>query len=795
MNERPKDKDRQLIFFAYASRAPGQADDNAEAIKRGVLDYNAHQGHYVARTWEEYRQTAKISAELLQEINQCEAFACDLTTLNHNVLFELGYALAKGKKILVLLNEKMEGATQAYRDFILKDIRYTPFRNAQDIQIALQQRRFESSLLDQIAKVDVSTPPDMDVLYLHDSYASQPSLELAEFLAARKDRFRLTVDDDVVRQYQTQRWYVGMIFRHRIVLIHFVGEKYESARFENAKRAFYAGLAIGFGRHVLLVAPAKFPAPLDYAEIMITYESSTSLLGSVETWFDQVLPSDDTAPPTPLPDQALDLIKLGIGSDIAEGEERALMDYFVPTAAYYAAIKQQKVIIVGGKGTGKTALYYKLSSDFIKDPSFFLVRLRPEAEDLVEEARLGAKYKEESSRKTFFSAVWRLVIYSQLLNEVHERISMRPSQVEPTTAEKAVVLFCAMHAERLKLNFYNVIRNLILAHPAVELDDPKILEKLHQEYANPLVKTLKDYFAKTSTKYLKVVIVADNLDKNWESSPSLKDQAEMMLSLLEIENRIKSELFGKSGASIEVHEIVFLRKDIFDYISLISREPDKLHTLKHEINWDDYPQLLRTLIENRFRVILSLTTDEDVQGIWNRYFDHIGNRHPFDAIVSLVICRPRDIIYFVNSMFEGAVNNLRSKAGVSELRYALTNYHHYLDKLLIAETKAYHPRIEEIVDFINERAPMGPLEYSTLMRKLRQLGYSTPDGHSLVERLIERGHAIARDSFRDQILADKKELAQALVQRKWFFLRNKVRLISSRVLRQMELDKICNQSA
>ena len=792
MNERAKEQ--KLIFFAYASRLSGQADDNADAIKRGVLEYNAHQSHYIAKTWEEYRRTAKISAELLQEIDQCEAFACDLTALNHNVLFELGYALAKGKKILILLNEKMQGAKQAYRDFILKDIRYTSFGNAQDVQIALQQRRFDSNLLDQIAKVDASTPPDLDVLYLHDSYASQPSLELAEFLAAQKGRFRLTVDDDVVQQYQTQRWYIGMIFRHRIALIHFVGDKYESARFENAKRAFYAGLAIGFGRKVLLVAPAKFPAPLDYAGIMVTYETSAALLDSVRIWLDQGLALDEAALPASSHDQGLDLIKLGIGSDIAEGEERALMGYFVPTAAYLAARKQQTVIITGGKGTGKTALYYKISADYTEDASVFLVRLRPEAEDLVEEVRMGAKYKEESSRKTFFSAVWRLVIYSQLLNVVHERISVRPANVGLTSAERDVEEFSARHAERMQLNFYNALRSLMHAHPAHEIDDPRILEELHKEYANPLARTLKAYFASTRTKYLRIVIVADNLDKNWEISSGLRDQAEMMLSLLEVESRIKTELFGKSGASIEVHEIVFLRKDIFDYISQVSREPDKLHTLKHEINWSEYPQLLRTLVENRFKVILNLTRGEDIEGIWKRYFECASNRHPFDAIVSLVLCRPRDVIYFVNSMFEGAVNSLRSKAGHNELRYALGNYGGYLDKVLVAEVKAYHPRIEEVVEFINNQSATGSFEHAAMAGKLRQIGYSTPDGHALIGLLIERKHMAARDLFSGETLTGEKAVTKALSRRKWFFIRNRVILTSSQVLRQRDLEVLCSQT-
>ena len=89
---------KKTIFFAYAS---GHFE-NIDAIKRGVIEYNGHQKSYHVRLWEDLSiDGVKISQRIFDAIDECELFACDLTYLNHNVLFELGYAIARKKSLLI----------------------------------------------------------------------------------------------------------------------------------------------------------------------------------------------------------------------------------------------------------------------------------------------------------------------------------------------------------------------------------------------------------------------------------------------------------------------------------------------------------------------------------------------------------------------------------------------------------------------------------------------------------------------------------------------------------------------
>jgi nucleoside 2-deoxyribosyltransferase len=124
--------EKQTIFFAYEGGHP----ENADAIKFGIKEFNQHQSKLLAKTWEEMEVSGKIINKCItDEIDNCTIFACDLTYLNHNVLFELGYAIGKNKNLLIMLNDTIDGAKARYNNFnILKNVGYETFNNYKNVQ-------------------------------------------------------------------------------------------------------------------------------------------------------------------------------------------------------------------------------------------------------------------------------------------------------------------------------------------------------------------------------------------------------------------------------------------------------------------------------------------------------------------------------------------------------------------------------------------------------------------------------------------------------------------------------------
>jgi len=188
MNKKSHLKNREnIIFFAYQGQLKEESDNNVDSIRKAIEEYNKYQGHYLAKSWEEYRTTTAISKDVLNAIDQCEVLVADLTYFNHNVLFEMGYAIAKDKKILILLNKqnKLENnlgtSEKVYSSFALRDIRYSHFTNYKHIQEALQKNLFEGDLLNRLINVKNIAPKSNDIFYVLSKGSStevKPSIQV-----------------------------------------------------------------------------------------------------------------------------------------------------------------------------------------------------------------------------------------------------------------------------------------------------------------------------------------------------------------------------------------------------------------------------------------------------------------------------------------------------------------------------------------------------------------------------------------------------------------------------------------
>ncbi len=86
-------------FFAF----PSQHEHLVETIESSIAQINSTIGDVVVlRSWRSLAVGGRvIIREICEAIDECELFLCDLTHLNHNVLFELGYAVAKDKRIWI----------------------------------------------------------------------------------------------------------------------------------------------------------------------------------------------------------------------------------------------------------------------------------------------------------------------------------------------------------------------------------------------------------------------------------------------------------------------------------------------------------------------------------------------------------------------------------------------------------------------------------------------------------------------------------------------------------------------
>lgn len=126
------------IFFAYES---GHIE-NIEAIRTAISEYNSYTKQSYAVSWEDLNVNGGIiNKTVLDKIEKCSFFACDLTFISHNVIFELGYAIGKRKNLLVFLNDSVSGKVEEYRSIkIFDNLGFTKFSSSRQIHKELQSK-------------------------------------------------------------------------------------------------------------------------------------------------------------------------------------------------------------------------------------------------------------------------------------------------------------------------------------------------------------------------------------------------------------------------------------------------------------------------------------------------------------------------------------------------------------------------------------------------------------------------------------------------------------------------------
>ena len=117
-------------FFAYPSTTPTLK----EPIHEAVPELN-EKGQVHIRTWEQCNIGGKFVIDTIcNAIDEAELFLADLTGLNANVMFELGYAIAGGKRIWLILDDTYTKEKDMFEQLkILTTVGYVSCCNSQNI--------------------------------------------------------------------------------------------------------------------------------------------------------------------------------------------------------------------------------------------------------------------------------------------------------------------------------------------------------------------------------------------------------------------------------------------------------------------------------------------------------------------------------------------------------------------------------------------------------------------------------------------------------------------------------------
>ncbi len=160
---------------------------------------------------------------------------------------------------------------------------------------------------------------------------------------------------------------------------------------------------------------------------------------------------------------------------------------------------------------------------------------------------------------------------------------------------------------------------------------------------------------------------------------------------------------------------IFLRSDIYVYLRSEAREPDKLPL--SSVSWQDGETLLR-VVSTRFDYARSSSGSSSMAPLtWETLFcEEISGLSPSEFIVSNVLPRPRDVIYFCNSALARAVDRDHPRIEEADLQSAMQSYSQYAYEALLVENGV---TVAELADalfaFLGARAVLSRREVVELL--------------------------------------------------------------------------------
>ncbi|HHX24415.1 MAG TPA: hypothetical protein GX723_10515 [Thermoanaerobacterales bacterium] len=714
-------------FFVF----PSEPADRKKIIEKAIELVNSAEKEFNFKLtdWTKMEKySSRIISNILESISKSEILIADISGLNPNVLFEVGYAFGMGKKIILF----SQGFSKVERENDMADLEIISGLNIDTYENEKQLANKILAIIPEITKREAEIcmygyNPKTDKCIPNRGFFLKGVTNHQIGIEALNTFKRLypncTVDDWKEDVSQTIMFYIREVKSASGIAALFVDKSWDDSRKINARFSFVCGMAIGMKREVLMIGLPGFKSPFDYKEILVSAKTeegvsqaiidrfkfcsekptigqlSPNLLQNEEKNINENLISEKEATKNTsrdknnitIEDKEIILIDVNIGNSIAENEEKELSDYFIKTGQYHQALKVKQALIVGSKGSGKTATFYQIRDTLKEDNAKNLIcEIKPS--DYKMERFLGSlKLLAQGSGLVghVLENIWKMIVYCSLLDTISKEIESRPLYYEQSSEEKKLMEFVSIHEELVRSPFEQKFEKAYNWLHEVSLNADKFSEKIHIEF----LSSAKSVLSPILNKRNKIVILLDNLDKAWEANSNLILQAQLIFNLLGIHRRLRID-FEIEDISV----LIFLRRNIYEYIfTNVARERDKLNVETIELTWDDKDVLLLVLYE-RFK-IASEYWGKEVDDVWNTFFKWDNDEIQLkDWLYNVVLPRPRDLIRLIQKAIEIAISHRHPEIWKEDLEMALISYSGFALDQIITEYKAEEPWI---INFLN----------------------------------------------------------------------------------------------
>ena len=675
----------RTVFYGYPSNPVSNAETIARALKIIRQSQPVKSQALKIEPWPEIPNSGNnLLGQITKAISRSQVAAFDVTHPNPNVAFEIGFALAQSKRIWLSLDSTVAQSRANFRTHYTRmlDALYREYENHEHLAARFLADTPWTDSGDQLLPIPpIATHPKTEsypLLYLTPPIETTAVLDVTNFLSQSELSPNIIVDNAREHGRPSLEWYTQNIRDAEAVLIHIMSDDHINADLYNARASLIAGLAHGTDTQLLMVAHSPYYCPTDYHSLLQQHQTAKECLDIVADWYSHLdfkfrRPRRPTRDGPKLPGE-IRLRDLSLGEAVAENERWKLDDYFVETDWFYQAEEPELSLMIGRRGSGKTATLYALEDKYHSITNVHVCSVQPEGYELGGVISLLEETKEVAVRGYLIESLWKFLLYTELAISVVRDIETRPAHLQRTQEETDLLAYVLPFKNVMLAPFSQRLNEAVVAlagignSQEVTTQRARVSEHLHKTYIGELVRHLRSVLAGKE----KVLILVDKLDDRWGMGPNHEAQSTLLAGLIDVTRDVMMDLCSKRAdiSQVNLSFVVFIRSDIFNNLRIVAGELDKLPITR--MSWSDGQELL-TILDHR---LVHIGTKElDPSEVWNKLFvEQVEGLTPRDYVLTRTLPRPRDILVFAKNAVSAALKRSHDVVDAEDFEFAYQQY-------------------------------------------------------------------------------------------------------------------------
>ncbi|NIO29511.1 MAG: hypothetical protein GTO29_13270 [Candidatus Latescibacteria bacterium] len=635
-------------FVAY----PSQPSAIGQVIRSMIELLQTRYGERGFVTWEENDIAGRCLVDpILERIEENAVFVADITRLNFNVIYEIGYAIGRRKRVFLVRNTSLKSDAHLIKDVgIFDTLGYEPYENSETL----------AKLIINVKDVRPIEFDDTETSSTTPVYVVLPRVkndaEIRILSRIKKARLMFRSFDPEEQRRLAAREAIENVARSLGVIIPLLSSDHENAEIHNYRAAFVAGLSQAMEKRLLLLQAGDDPVPLDYMDLVSRYKYLEQIDDHVADFALDITEAFQAGAALAVSEPKSFLEKLRLGSSIAENELGELGSYYLETDEYQRVLRGEVQVVTGRKGSGKTALFLKLRDKLRQNKQNVILDLKPEGYQLLRFKEEVLELLEAGTKEHTITAFWEYLLLLEICHKILQKDRNRHKRdhdlydlyqsLAKTYAEDEYVSEGDFSERLMKLTQRIADDYRATNDSKTKLATAEVTELLYKHD----VSTLRGEMLAYLTFKGDVWILFDNLDKGWPPHGLGAEDLLMLRSLLDAMSKLQRSL---EKNEINCTGVIFIRNDVYDL--MIEHTPDRGKLSRVTLDWTD-SELLREMLRQRF-LYSGVEGDPSFDQIWRRIVvSHIGGEESSQYLIERSLMRPRALLELFQYCRSHAVN-------------------------------------------------------------------------------------------------------------------------------------------